>query len=54
MKLHTTIVEEFDLDWACADCALIWPFPGLPDEQPCEHCGGVLVDPRLVLVGLAA
>lgn len=54
MNAQTTTIDELDRDWACADCALIWPFADPPEDLPCDHCGGVLVDPRLILIGLAA
>jgi hypothetical protein len=49
------LLDDTERDWACADCAAIWPHLGAPpSDERCEHCSGPLVDPRLVLVGAAA
>ena len=48
------LLDETERDWACADCATIWPHLTPPTDERCEHCSGLFVDPRLVLVGAAA
>ena len=48
------LLDDTERDWACADCAAIWPHLNPPSDERCEHCSGLLVDPRLVHVGAAA
>jgi len=41
-------------EWACCECAVIWPHLDASCDDRCEDCGGALVDPSLVLVALHA
>lgn len=51
MKMRNLIEED---NWACAECAVIWPHLDASGDDHCEDCGGALVDPSLVLVALRA
>ncbi|MGI9053582.1 MAG: hypothetical protein ACR2HQ_13215 [Ilumatobacteraceae bacterium] len=51
MKMRNLIEGD---DWACADCAVIWPHLDASGDDHCEDCGGALVDPSLVLAALRA